>query len=199
MATASYDDYLRLLKLPPNSSEKDIRASITKELRVHTKRTNSPKLEVRQEAERMIKTLETAERVLLGLEGQIIRKKRGEEQASISSALAEQSVDAQSVVRAIEVIALSKGRKTQMRQGTVLLKRSAFFLSGIDFFFEEAIHKKYEASKDITRCIAQKGNLTLFEWYRSKIGSPDSGTVKTYIQGPWAVELLENAADFENK
>jgi len=190
MATASYDDYLRLLKLPPNASEKDIRTNITRELRSYTRRINSPKLEVRQDAERKIKTLETAEKILLGPEGQIIRKKKREKHTSSNGVEAEQSVDAQSVVRAIEMIASNKGRKTQARQGTVLLKRSAFFLNGIDFFFDEEIHKKYEASKDVTRCIAKKGNLILFEWYRHKLSSSESGTIKVYIQGPWAVGLL---------
>lgn len=198
MGIDSYDDYLRLLKLQPNASEKDIRTSITKELRKYTQRTNSPKLEVRQEAERMIKTLETAEKILLGPEGQIVRKKRGEQQTSNGQTEVEQAIDAQSVVRAIEMISLKKGRKIQLRQGTVLLKRSSFFLSGINFLFEEVIHKKYEASKDIKRCTAIKGGLTLFEWSRSTLGNQD-GIVKAYIEGPWAVDLIENVSDLENK
>jgi hypothetical protein len=198
MGIDSYDDYLRLLKLQPNASEKDIRASITKELRKYTQRTNSPKLELRQEAERMIKTLETAEKILLGTEGQIVRKKRGEQQTLNGQTEVEQSVDAQSVVRAIEMIAMNKGRKTQSREGTVILKRSSFFLSGINFFLEEVIHKKYEASKDIKRCTAIKGGLTLFEWSCSTSGNQD-GIIKAYIEGPWAVDLIENMSDFKNK
>ena len=68
MPGESCEYYLRSLKLPRTASEEEIRAAITSEVRLWARRTNAPTLEVRQEAERKMQALETAEKVLLGRE-----------------------------------------------------------------------------------------------------------------------------------
>jgi Flp pilus assembly protein TadD len=53
------------LNLAPTASAEEIKKAIHRELRVWSNRTNAPQLERRQEAERMVKTLEEAETTLL--------------------------------------------------------------------------------------------------------------------------------------
>lgn len=199
MAAESYDYYLRLLKLPRNAPEKDIRAAITNELRIWTRRVNSPKLEIRQEAERQIATLEMAEKILLGPEGQIIRQRQGDKPTTTSEAQPELSVDAETAARAIERLAYARGRKAQERKGTVLYKRATIFYNGIDYLVEELVHKKYEAAQDKKRCCATQGGLVLFDWYCMATGNPGQGSVKTYVTGAWVADLITIAAELDTE
>jgi len=199
MAAESYEYYLRLLKLPLNASEKDIRAAITKELRLWTRRVNSPKLEIRQEAERQMANLETAEKVLLGPEGQIIRQKQSDQPTIASETQPELSVDAETVARSIERFAYARGRKAQQRKGTARYKRATFFYNGIDYLVEELVHKKYQASQDVKRCSATQGGLVLFDWNCMVNAPTGQGSVKTYVQGPWVADLIAVAAEIDTK
>jgi hypothetical protein len=199
MAAESYEYYLRLLKLPRTAPEKDIRAAITNELRILTRRVNSPKLELRQEAERMIATLEAAPKVLLGPEGQIIRQKQGDGQTTVEEAQPELSVDAETVARAIERLAYARGRKAQERKGTVRYKRATIFYNGIEYLVEELVHKKYQAAQDRKRCCATQGALVLFDWYAMTADPSGQGNVQTYVPGPWVADLITIAAELETE
>lgn len=195
MEAESYEYYLRMLKLPRNAPEKDISAAITKELRLWTRRVNSPKLEIRQEAERQMATLEKAEKVLLGPEGQIIRQKQSDQPPTASEAQSELKVEAETVARSIEQLAYVRGRKAQERKGTVRYKRATLFYNGIDYLVEELVHKKYQAAQDKKRCCATKGDLVLFDWYCMGTGNPDQGSVKTYVPGPWVADLIATVSE----
>jgi DnaJ-class molecular chaperone len=59
------EDYYALLSLDRSADADSIKAAITRELRVWTRRTNAPELEKRQAAERRIKLLQEAESTLL--------------------------------------------------------------------------------------------------------------------------------------
>jgi tetratricopeptide (TPR) repeat protein len=58
-------DYYKLLNVSRNASDDEINTALAKALRTWTLRTNHPQLEVRQDAERKIKSLEEAQVVLL--------------------------------------------------------------------------------------------------------------------------------------
>jgi hypothetical protein len=58
-------NYYWILNISPATPAADIRKAITRELRLWVNRTNAPQMERRKEAERMVQTLEEAERVLL--------------------------------------------------------------------------------------------------------------------------------------
>jgi len=58
-------NYYAQLKVSPTASEEEIKKAINRELRVWSNRTNAPQMERRQEAEKMVKQLEEAERILL--------------------------------------------------------------------------------------------------------------------------------------
>ena len=195
MGTESYYNYLRLLKLPQTASEQDIRTAITNELRVWNRRVNAPTLEARQDAERKVKALETADQVLLGSEGQIIRSRLGSEPSA--EAQIETSVDAETVARTIERVTSARGLKAQERKGTVLYRRATIFYRGVDYLSEELVHKKYEATLDRKRCAASQGGLVLFDWSCETVVNPGQGKTGTYIQGPWAVDLIAFAAECE--
>jgi hypothetical protein len=194
MSGESYDSYLRLLKLPRNACEDDIRASITHELRLWTRRTNAPTLEARQEAERKIQVLEMAEKVLLGAEGRVIRSQAtGQPVPEVGTDI---HVDAETVARAIERVAFIKGTKSQERRGTLLVRRAALFTKGVDYLFEEVVHKKYEAAQNSKRCCATQQGLILFDWkYNTDLEG--NGVAKTYIEGPWARDIVVFAAESE--
>jgi hypothetical protein len=196
MSGESYEYYLRSLKLPRTASDEEIRAAITNEVRLWARRTNAPTLEVRQEAERKMQALETAEKVLLGAEGRIIRTQLGNH--SSAQPECDVSVDADTVVRAIECIASTKGTKSQERRGTVLYRRSSIFFSGVDYLVEEVVHKPYEAFRNQKRLCATQGSLVLFDWL---CGSENQGPGKArnYVQGPWATELVAFAAQCGNE
>jgi len=190
MPGESYEYYDRSLKLPRTASEDEIRAAITNEVRLWARRTNAPTLEVRQEAERKMQTLETAEKVLLGAEGRIIRTQLGNRPADQAESV---SIDADTVARAIECVLSAKGTKSQERRGTVLYRRSCIFFSGVDYLLEEAVHKPYEAFRNQKRLCAAQGSLLLFEWL---CGAENQGRGKTrnYVQGPWAADVVAFAA-----
>jgi len=193
-----YDNFLRFLKLPPNASERDIQNAIKEKERVLTDQAASQKIELRHQAETILEEIKTAYKILLGSEGQEIRKQRAEKKA-INEEIENIQFDSISVAHAIEIIALKRGRKTQTREGTVLFKRSSFFLKGIDCFIEEIIHKKYEATKDLKLCVAQKGDLVLFEWECNTGRNLDSGIVRTFIKGQWVNDIIEGKLEIEIK
>lgn len=199
MAVESYEYYLRFLKLPLNASEKDIRAAITKEIRILTRQVNAPKLEIRQEAERKMETLKAAEKVLLGPEGQIIRQKQGDQPTTASEAQPELSVDAETIAQSIERLAYARGRKAQQRKGTARYKCATIFYNGIDYLIEELVHKKYQASQDVKRCCATQGGLVLFDWNCMVNAPTGKNIVKTYVQGPWVADLITVAAEIDTK
>ncbi len=190
MPLDSYEYHLRSLKLPRTASEEEIRAALTNEVRLWARRTNAPTLEVRQEAERKMQALETSERVLLGAEGRIIRAQRSNQLNAVAESV---SIDSDTVARAIERVASAKGTKSQERRGTVLYRRSSIFFSGVDYLIEEVVHKPYEAFRNQKRLCATQGVLVLFEWLS---GSEDQrqGKTKSYVQGPWAAEVVALAA-----
>ena len=194
MPGESYEYYLRSLKLGRAASEEEIRAAITQEVRLWARRTNAPTLEVRQEAERKMQALETAEKVLLGAEGRIIRSQlRSQPDNQVESV----SIDAETVARAIECLVSTKGTKSQERRGTVLFRRSGIFFSGVDYLVEELVHKPYEAFRDQKRLCATQGSLILFEW----LSGPDNqgrGRARNYVPGPWATEVVAFAAQCGN-
>ena len=198
MSTDSYYYYLRLLNLPRGAQEADVRAAVTKELRVLTQRTNSPRLEQRQEAERMIETFETAEKVLLGPEGKIIRSQRGGAANEVTSTYLEEEVEPEAIARAIEQLALACGRKAQDRQMTVLTKRATVFHNGVEYLYQELVYKKYEAAQDTTVCSAKRQGLVLFEWHGIVSGNGKKGDVKIFVHGPWIPDLIATAAALES-
>jgi len=59
------DNFYDILKISPTASAEEIKKAINKELRIWSTKTNSAKLEVRQQAERMVKCLDEAETLLL--------------------------------------------------------------------------------------------------------------------------------------
>jgi len=61
----SFVNFYQILNISQNASTEDIKKDINHELRVWSNRTNSPSLERRQEAERMVKVIEEAEKILL--------------------------------------------------------------------------------------------------------------------------------------
>lgn len=193
MVPESYDDYLRLLKLPRSAAELDIRRVITHEFRVWTRRANAPTLEARQEAERRVRTLEAAEQALLGPEGQVIRNGLRSDRADKPQI--ETSVDAENVARAIERVASARGTKAQERRGTVLYRRASIFCEGVDYVFEEVVHKKYGTAQDRKRCSASRGGLVLFDWSCATGVSQEPGKAASYIRGPWVIDLIAFAAD----
>ncbi|KUG26050.1 hypothetical protein ASZ90_004124 [hydrocarbon metagenome] len=191
-----YDNFLRFLKLPPNASEKDIQNAIKEKERVFTDQAASQKIELRHQAETILEEIKEAYKVLLGSEGREIRKRRAEKKAT-NKDIENIQIDSDTIAQAIDIIALKRGRKTQTRKGTVLIKRSSFFLKGIDCFIEEIIHKKYEATKDIKLCVAKKGDLVLFEWECNTGRNQDSGKVRTFIKGQWVNDIFEGKVDLE--
>ncbi len=193
-----YDYFLRLLKLSPNASGKDIQDAIKEKERIYTRQATSENIEMRHQAEAFLEELKTAYKLLMGPDGEEIRKQRAERQA-IGTGTEELVIDADSIARAIEIIAFNRGRKTQARQGTVLFKRATFFLKGMDCLVEEVIHKKYEATKDLKLCTAKKGELVLFEWECNPARNPDSGNVRTFIKGPWINDIIEGKVEIETK
>ena len=58
-------NYYAELNLTPTASEEDIKKAINREARVWHNRTNSPNMQQRQEAERMVMLLDEAEKILL--------------------------------------------------------------------------------------------------------------------------------------
>ncbi len=191
-----YDNFLRFLKLTPNASEKDIQNAIKEKERVFTDQAVSQKIELRHQAETILEEIKTAYKVLMGSEGREIRKQRAEKKTT-NEEIENIQIDSDSIAQAIEIIALKRGRKTQNREGTVLFKRSSFFLKGIDCFIEEIIHKKYEATKDIKLCVAKKGDLVLFEWECNTGRNPDSGVDRIFIKGQWVNDIIEGKVEIE--
>lgn len=193
MAAESYDYYLRLLKLPRNAPESEIRTALTNELRLWTRRTNAATLEARQEAERKIGVLEAAERVLLGPEGQVIRGCMGREPSVPEESAV--SIAPDTVAGTIERVASSRGMRSQERRGTVLYRRSSIFCRGVDYVLEEVIHKKYEAQLDQKRCLAAQNGLVLFEWTCAVGSTPARSMVSTFIEGQWVTDLVVFASE----
>jgi len=92
MANESYNDYLATLNLQPSATEDEIRNSILVEQRKWNQRLTAPQIERRQEADRKIKALAEAEKVLLGAEGDAVRLVRqGAASAQGSATLIDQA------------------------------------------------------------------------------------------------------------
>jgi hypothetical protein len=73
MANESYNDYLAALNLQASATEDEIRGAIIAEQRKWNQRLTSPQIERRQEADRRIKALAEAYKVLMGPEGNAVR------------------------------------------------------------------------------------------------------------------------------
>ncbi|WP_168188605.1 DnaJ domain-containing protein [Thermoflavimicrobium daqui] len=58
-------NYYELIGLPPDASNEEIDKAILKKIRIWQKRTNTPTLARRQEAERMIERLDEIKLILL--------------------------------------------------------------------------------------------------------------------------------------
>lgn len=193
-----YDICLRFLKLPPNTSEVDIQNAIKKKERVYMKQATSQKIELRHQAENILEEVERVYKILISSEGREIRKQRNETK-TINEETEDIQIDSENVAQIIEKIALKRGRKTQIRQGLVLYKRSSFFIKGIDCFVEEVLHKKYEAIKNNKRYVAEKGNLILFECVCNIGKNPDSYIVRTFFKGDWINDIIEEKIEIENQ
>lgn len=187
---SSVDAYLRLLKLPANATDDQIRSAINNELRLWNHRTNAATMEARQEAERKIQVLETAERMLLGAEGLAYRS-----QACGDSAGAEPEVtfSPSAIASAVEKLATARGTKAQERRGTVLCRRATLFYKGLDCIFEELVHKSYESDKDRKKFTARHGGTVVFE-YIEYPGSVAPGQTIVFLEGPWVAGLMSFAA-----
>jgi len=193
---AEYDSFLRFLKLSLNASEKDIQNAIKEKEQVFIDQAASQKIELRHQAETILEETKTAYKVLMGSEGREIRKQRAEDKTT-NEEIANIQIDSDSIAQAIEIISSKRGRKTQTREGTVLFKRSSFFLKGIDCSIDEIIHKKYEATKDLKLCVAKKGDLVLFEWECNTGRNADIGIVRTFVKGHWVNDIIEEKIDIE--
>jgi hypothetical protein len=190
-----YDNSLRFLKLRANAADKDIQNAIKDKERVYTEQATSQNIRLRHEAETILEEIKKAYTLLLGSKGHDIRKKRSENKSTVEQENIE--VDSDSIAKAIELIALKRGRKTQARKGTVLYKRASFFLKGMECYVEEIIHKKYEAVKDYKFCVAKKNALLLFEWECNIGRSSGNSTVKTFVKGQWRNDIIEGKVEIE--
>jgi len=190
MSRESYEYYLQLLKVSPDASDEIVRTAIVRELRLWTNRTNSHKLEVRQQAERMISILEGAGEVLLAPERKVWAQRLLEGDVASPETPNDLPVDAGLIAKTIEQVALVRGQRTQERKGTVLYKRTAFFHRGIDYVFEELVHKKYQAELDFKRCHALQHVLLLFDWCCRSVEISGRDNVKVYIPGVWVPDLI---------
>jgi len=190
MNRESAEYYLQLLKISRGASEEDIRAAIIRELRLWTHRTNSHKLEVRQQAERMVAILEGAGGILLGRERQIWGQRHDEPDVTALSSQTDSPVEAELIARVVEQVASVRGRRSQERKGTAIYKRAAFFYKGVDYVREELTHKRYQAELDFKRCCAFQNALPLFDWHCRPRATPVRGETKVYVSGAWVTDLL---------
>jgi len=190
MNRESAEYYLQLLKISRGASEEDIRAAIIRELRLWTHRTNSHKLEVRQQAERMVAILEGAGGILLGRERQIWDQRHDEPDVTALSSQTDSPVEPELIARVVEQVASVRGRRCQERKGTAIYKRVAFFYKGVDYVLEELTHKKYQAELDFKRCSVFQNALPLFDWHCRPRGDSVRGDIKLYLSGAWVTDLL---------
>jgi hypothetical protein len=190
MKRESYEYYLQLLKIPRDASDEVVRTAIVRELRIWTHRTNSHKLEVRQQAERMMAALEGAGEILLTPERQVWAQRHGEEYAAALGGPADSPVEPDLLARFIEQVATLRGQRFQERKGAAIYKRTAFFHKGVDYVLEELTHKKYQAELDFKRCCAFQNAMPLFDWHSRSLENPGRGNIKLYIPGAWITELI---------
>lgn len=190
MSRESYEYYLQLLNVAPDASDGIIRNAIVRALRLWTHRTNSHKLEVRQQAERMIAILENADAVLLAPERKLWAQRLLESDVAPPGILNDLPVEAGRIATTIQQVALARGQRAQERKGTVLYKRTAFFHRGVDYVFEEVVHKKYQAELDFKRCHALQHDLLLFDWRCRSVEVSGHDNVKVYIPGGWVTDLI---------
>ena len=180
---------LQLLELQCDASDDDVRNAIKQQIRKWRKRTNAPKLAARQEAERMIEAIASAETLLLSSDGQAFRRRASQPGASVAYDSLE-AVDAESVAEMISRILTASGTRSQQRRRTVVHRRSRLFHKGVEYVLEEMVHKSYESQKDKRRFVATQAGMPLFEHI---IGGPAGDTTVTgaYIEGPWVGDLME--------
>jgi len=190
MSRESYEYYLQLLKVPPDASDEVVRTAIVRELRMWTHRTNSHRLEVRQQAERMIAALEGAGEVLFAPERKVWAQRLIEKDAEGQGASMDLPIEADFIARVIEQVASVWGKRAQERKGTALYKRTAFFHKGVDYVLEELTHKKYQAELDFKRCYASQDALPLFDWRCRSVEISGRDNVKVYIPGVWVTDLI---------
>jgi hypothetical protein len=190
MNRESYEYYLQLLKIPRNASEEVIRAAIVREQRHWTGRVNSHKLEVRQQAERMVAALDGAGETLLGPDRELWVLRYGQSDDSLPSGQADITIEPELIAKAIEQVATARGRRSQERKGTAIYKRAAFFYKGIDYLLEELTHKKYQAELDFKRCCAFRNAQPLFDWHCRPLENSGRGNIKTHMPGSWVTDLI---------
>jgi hypothetical protein len=191
----AYRYHLQLLSLAPSATEDQIRSALAVEQRRWMERTNSPAIEVRHEAERRIHALDEAERVLLSGEGASFRRAGSGSAPPVDSVVP--TVDAETIARAIERIAIARGAKSQEREGTAVHKSATVFHKGVDYRLDELIHKKFEAIKDARTLTARRGGVKLFEWFLSPVDPPGQPSVRVNTAGAWTHEIVALAATLE--
>ena len=192
---AAYKTHIALLKLTAAATEDQIRSALTAEQRQWMEKTNSPSMDLRQEAERKIHALDEAARVLLGAEGAAFR--RAGPGPSQTAQAAGPAVDAETIARAIERAAVARGAKSKERDGTAVLKTSTVFHRGIDYSLAQLTHKKFESIKDAKICTARRGGVKLFEWFLSPVTPPGQPSVRVHSAGSWANEIVTLAATLQ--
>jgi len=199
MSSESYFYYLQFLNLPRNSNQEDIRIAINKLYRVYTKQSENHDLEKRHEAEKQSEILAKAEKVLLGSEGQIIRKSQNDQGSSNNVTSPDISVDPETVAEAIERFVYQRGRKMQERQGTAIYKRATTFYKGVEYTLVELQHKKYQINLDEKKCFAVQEGCVLFEWHSRFTGISIEGHSKTYQKGPWVEDIIKVSASIDSE
>jgi len=193
----AYKNHLTLLNLPSSASEDQIRSALATEQRRWAERTNSTSLDLKQEAERKIHALDQAAKVLLSSDGASIRLTG--EAAGQTAASAEPTVDAETIVRAIERVAVARGAKSQDREGSAVRKSATVFHKGVDYRLDELIHKKFESIKDAKVFTARRGGVKLFEWFLSPVEPAGQPSVRVNTGGSWVNEIVALAATLQAK
>lgn len=197
MKRESYDYYLQLLKIPRDASDEVVRTAILRELRMWTHRSNSHKLEVRQQAERMVAALEGAGEILLTPERKVWNKRLDEDDSVAPGTRTDLPVEAHVIARIIEQVASVRGQRFQERKNTGLYKRTTFFHKGVDYVLEELTHKKYQAELDFKRCRALQNGLALFDWHCRSPANSDRHNAELYIPGAWVTDLIAVGRDID--
>ena len=134
----------------------------------------------------MILTLETAEKMLLGPDGQAFRARQGARTASEPF----ENAGEEAIAQAVDRVVAAGGTKSQERMGTVVCRRATCFFNGVEYLVEESVHKKYDQALDAKRCCVLQGDLVLFEWVREGPEEVGRASIRRYIRGPWITDLL---------
>jgi len=193
----AYKHHLALLNLSATATEEQIRNALSAKQRQWMEKTNSPSMDLKQEAERNVHALDQAAKVLLGVEGAAFRRAGGGTSQAVDSAAP--MVDAETIARAIERVVFARGAKSQEREGTAIRKSVTVFHKGVDYRLDELIHKKFESIKDAKVFTARRGGVKLFEWFLSPVEPAGRPSVRVNTAGSWVNEIVALAAALQAK